>query len=95
MAQHYLLSPQSKQLSIKQICRLTDEQAFQMLKAHRWGNPNDINDVCCPFCGIRHHAYFLRLINALYVCRVIPYFRFIIRTNFAFKATLLGSFFLT
>lgn len=52
MAQHYLLSSQSKQLSIKQICRLTDEQAFQMLKVHRWGNPDDINDVCCPFCGI-------------------------------------------
>lgn len=60
MAQHYLLSSQSKQLSIKQICRLTDEQAFQMLKAHRWGNPDDINDVCCPFCGIRHHTYFLQ-----------------------------------
>ena len=27
--------------------------------AQRWGNPNDLTDVVCPHCGIRHHAYFL------------------------------------
>ena len=28
-------------------------------KTYRWGNPNNVCDVCCPHCGIRHEAYFL------------------------------------
>ena len=59
MAQHYLLSSKSKTIDIKTIFRLTEEEAFHLLKAHRWGNPDNIRDVCCPHCGIRHEAYFL------------------------------------
>jgi len=59
MAQHYLLSGKSKNINLKDILRLTEEDAFHLLKTHRWGNPDNIRDVCCPHCGIRHHAYFL------------------------------------
>ncbi|OZN25377.1 DDE transposase [Actinobacillus seminis] len=59
MAQHYLLSSKSKNLNLKKIFRLSEDEAFQLLKANRWGNPDNIRDVCCPHCGVRHHAYFL------------------------------------
>ncbi|MDO9883352.1 transposase, partial [Glaesserella parasuis] len=57
---HYLLSSKSKTLSLKHIFRLSEDEAFQLLKANRWGNPDNIHDVCCPHCGIRHNAYFLQ-----------------------------------
>ena len=59
MAQHYLLSSKSKNINLKDILRLTEEDAFHLLKTHRWGNTGNIRDVCCPHCGIRHEAYFL------------------------------------
>ena len=59
MAQHHLLASKSKNIALKDIFRLTESEAFHLLKAKRWGNPNNIRDVCCPYCGIRHHAYFL------------------------------------
>ena len=59
MAQHYLLSSKSKNINLKDILRLTEEDAFHLLKTHRWGNPDNICDVCCPHCGILHEAYFL------------------------------------
>ena len=60
MAQHYLLSSKSKNINLKDILRLTEEDAFYLLKIHRWGNPDNVRDVCCPYCGIRHEAYFLK-----------------------------------
>lgn len=42
MAQHYLLSSKSKNLNLKQIFRLNEEEAFQLLKANRWENPDKI-----------------------------------------------------
>ena len=59
MAQHYLLSSKSKNINLKDILRLTEEDAFHLLKTHRWGNSDNIRDVCCPHCSIRHEAYFL------------------------------------
>ena len=59
MAQHHLLASKSKNIALKGIFRLTETEAFHLLKAKRWGNPDNIRDVCCPHCGIRHHAYFL------------------------------------
>ena len=56
---HYLLSSKSKTLSLKHIFRLSEDEAFKLLKANRWGNPDNVCDVCCPHCGIRHNAYFL------------------------------------
>lgn len=54
MAQHYLLSSKSKNINLKDILRLTEEDVFHLLKTHRWGNPDNVRDVCCPHCGIRH-----------------------------------------
>ena len=59
MAQHYLLSSKSKNINLKDILRLTEEDVFYLLKIHCWGNSDNIRDVCCPHCGIRHEAYFL------------------------------------
>ena len=39
MAQYYLLSSKSKNINLKDILRLTEEDAFHLLKTHRWGNP--------------------------------------------------------
>ena len=60
MAQHHLLASKSKNIALKDIFRLTESEAFHLLKAKRWGNPNNIRDVYCPHCGIRHYAYFLK-----------------------------------
>ena len=60
MAQHHLLASKSKNIALKDIFRLTESEAFHLLKAKRWGNPDNIRDVCCPHCGIRHEAYFLK-----------------------------------
>ena len=57
---HYLLSSKSKTLSLKHIFRLSEDEAFLLLKANRWGNPDNLHDVCCPHCGILHNAYFLQ-----------------------------------
>lgn len=57
--QHFLLSLPSRTLSLKQIFRLSDDGAFRLMKGMRWGNPDNLNDVCCPHCNKRHNAYFL------------------------------------
>ncbi len=57
---HYLLSSKSKTLSLKHIFRLSEDEAFLLLKTNRWGNPDNLHDVCCPHCGILHNAYFLQ-----------------------------------
>ena len=36
MAQHYLLSSKSKNINLKDILRLTEEDACYLLKIHRW-----------------------------------------------------------
>lgn len=45
---HYLLSSKSKTLSLKHIFRLSEDEAFQLLKANRWGNPDKILKVTMP-----------------------------------------------
>ena len=85
MAQHYLLSSKSKNINLKDILRLTEEDAFHLLKTHRWGNPNNVRDVCCPHCGIRHEAYFLpsrkrgvvNIANAIFILQRIQPLPFI------------------
>jgi len=50
MAQHFLLSAAARTLSLAQVLRLSDDEAYQALKAVRWavtdGNPT------CPKCGV-------------------------------------------
>ena len=79
---HYLLSSKSKTLSLKHIFRLSEDEAFQLLKANRWGNPDNIHDVCCPHCGIRHNAYFLQS-RKRWCCKYCKR-HFYITTNTAF-----------
>ncbi len=60
MAIHYLLSSKSKEINVKQIAKLSKEDAFSLFKTIRWGYPDNIKNVCCPFCNMRHNAYFLK-----------------------------------
>lgn len=47
MAQHFLYSAAAKTLTLAQVFRLTDDEAYDLLKAMRWegGEPT------CPHCG--------------------------------------------
>ena len=51
--QHYLLSAEARSLSLMQIMRLSDEQAFEMFKEARWGTES----VSCPCCGGTEHYW--------------------------------------
>lgn len=84
MVQHYMLSSKSKNLNLKQIFRLSEDEAFQLLKTNRWGNSNDIMDVVCPHCGIRHNAYFLQSRKRWCCKHCQRYFYITTNTIFAF-----------
>jgi transposase-like protein len=49
MAQHFLLSPAAKTLSLAQVFRMTDEQAEATFAKHRW--PETDGKPVCPHCG--------------------------------------------
>ena len=51
--QHYLLSAGARSLSLMQIMRLSDDQAFDMFKEARWGS----ECVVCPSCGGVDHYW--------------------------------------
>ena len=51
--QHYLLSAEARSLSLMQIMRLSDDQAFDMFKEARWGK----GPVACPCCGGVEHYW--------------------------------------
>lgn len=57
MSQHFLLSPKSRQLSVKKIARLTDAEAWQEMVKLRWG---DSGTQCCPSCGSVRKHFFLK-----------------------------------
>lgn len=54
MAQHFLLRANSRTLSLKEIFRMTDAEAFDAMKAMRWEDGKPV----CPQCGGTTH-YFL------------------------------------
>lgn len=60
MAQHFLLSPNSRGLSITEISSYSDDEIFLYLKEMRWGNRDNLCDVECPRCHQRHFAYFIQ-----------------------------------
>ncbi len=60
MAQHFLLSAKSRQLSLIQIAKLSDSEAHSLLCQIRWGSEYM---VVCPKCGVRHQAYRLKTRN--------------------------------
>lgn len=49
MAQHFLLSAKARTLSLAQVMRLTDDQAFETFKAIRWAD--NAGEAYCPKCG--------------------------------------------
>lgn len=52
--QHYLLSAEARTLSLIQIMRLSDDQAFELFKEARWQNGEPV----CPQCGGVEHYWF-------------------------------------
>jgi transposase-like protein len=49
LAQHFLLSPAARGLSIAQVCRLTDDEAFDTFKRLRFAANG--GEPFCPHCG--------------------------------------------
>lgn len=61
MAQHFLLSAKARTLSLAQVMRLSDAQAYETFKQVRWAE-NDGNAIC-PRCGsCEAYEYRARLI---------------------------------
>jgi len=48
--QHYLLSAQARSLSLMEIARLSDDEAYDLFKQSRWTDGNPV----CPQCGCEH-----------------------------------------
>ena len=53
--QHYLLSAQARSLSLMQIMRLSDDEAFTMFKDARWTATG--GEAVCPRCGNEKHYW--------------------------------------
>ncbi|WP_334150954.1 IS1595 family transposase [Hyphomicrobium sp.] len=54
MAQHFLLSPAAKTLSLTKVLRMTDRQAETAFRSIRWASTN--GDPVCPRCsGTKHY----------------------------------------
>ena len=53
--QHFLLSADARDMSLMQIFRMTDEQAFDMFRKSRW--PETDGNPVCPRCGNHHHYW--------------------------------------
>src|SRR5487761_1010318 len=49
MSQHFLISPAARTLSIAQVLRLTDEEAFDVFKRVRFAANG--GEPFCPLCG--------------------------------------------
>lgn len=57
MAQHFLLSAKSRSLSVRHVMEMSHQEAFEVFKALRWG---DDENVACPCCGVVNSHYFQR-----------------------------------
>ncbi len=55
MSQHFLLSAKARTLSVLQVARMSDQEAFEVFKELRWGAGEA---VACPCCGVvAMHAF--------------------------------------
>jgi transposase-like protein len=54
---HFLLTAQARTLSVLQVARISDDDAFALFKRLRWG---DREEVACPRCGLVHKHYFIQ-----------------------------------
>lgn len=57
MSLHFLLTAQARTLSVLQVARMSDDDAFSLFKRLRWG---DREEVACPHCGLIHKHYFFQ-----------------------------------
>lgn len=65
MAQHFLLSARARTLSLVQVARMSDAEAFETFKALRWAATD--GEPVCPRCGcVACYAYRTR---ALWKCK--------------------------
>lgn len=53
---HFLLSAEARTLSMREMFALSDEQAFELLRAVRWGRDGE---PVCPTCGVVEQHWFL------------------------------------
>ena len=58
MSQHFLLSPQAKTLSLKQVYKMTDGEVFETFKKIRFSE-NDGNPIC-PYCTSKDKFWFIQ-----------------------------------
>lgn len=66
MCQHFLLSAKARTLSVRQITKLTEQEAHDLLKTIRWGERDE--DMVCPHCGTIHAPYKIKTRNQ-YRCK--------------------------
>lgn len=56
--QHFLLSAKARSLSLMEIFRLSDDEAFDMFRMARWSETD--GEAICPKCGSCHKHYFIK-----------------------------------
>jgi transposase-like protein len=56
MPQHFLLTAEARTLSVREVFALSDEGAFDLFRALRWGKGEQ---VVCPECGVEDRHWFL------------------------------------
>lgn len=66
MSQHFLLSAKAITLSVRQITKLSEQEAHDLLKTIRWGECD--KDIVCPHCGTIHALYKIKTRNQ-YPCK--------------------------
>jgi len=54
---HFLLTARARTLSVLEVARMSDDDAFALFKRLRWG---DREEVACPRCGVVHKHYFIQ-----------------------------------
>ncbi len=57
MSLHFLLTAEARTLSVLQVARMSDDDAFSLFKRLRWG---EREEVACPHCGLVHRHYFIQ-----------------------------------
>ena len=56
MSQHFLLSAKARNLSVRRVFEMNDDQAFKVFKKVRWGSGKEVT---CPMCGVVREHYFI------------------------------------
>jgi transposase-like protein len=68
MSQHFLLTAKARSLSLSQVLRLTDEQAYEAFKAVRWADTEG-QPTCAKCGGVEVYEYASRRIFKCKACK--------------------------